>query len=94
MIDFFADWCAACHELDEKTFSTDDFKELSRAFRLLKFDAIQDNEQISQVLKKYQVKGLPTVVFINRNGTLLNELTFTQYLEMNELSPKMQEALK
>lgn len=94
MIDFFADWCAACHELDEKTFSTDDFKELSRAFRLLKFDATQDNEQISQVLKKYQVKGLPTVLFINRNGILLNELTFTQFLEIKELKSKMQEALK
>ena len=94
IIDFFAEWCAACHELEEKTFSTDEFKELSRDFRLLKFDATEDNEQISQVLKKYQVKGLPSVLFINRNGTLLNELTFTQFLEMSELKPKMQEALK
>lgn len=94
MIDFFAEWCAACHELEEKTFSTEEFKELSRDFRLLKFDATEDNEQISEVLKKYQVKGLPTVLFINRNGTLLNELTFTQFLEMSELKPKMQEALK
>lgn len=94
MIDFFAEWCGACHELADKTFSTEDFKVLSRDFRLLKFDATEDNEQISQVLKKYQVKGLPTVLFINRNGILLNELTFTQFLEMNELKPKMQEALK
>ena len=94
MIDFHAEWCAACHELDEKTFSTDEFKALSQGFRLLKFDATEDNEQISQVLRKYQVKGLPTVLFINRNGVLLKELTFTQFLEMNELKSKMQEALK
>lgn len=94
MIDFHAEWCAACHELDEKTFSTDEFKALSQGFRLLKFDATEDKEQISQVLRKYQVKGLPTVLFINRNGVLLKELTFTQFLEMNELKSKMQEALK
>lgn len=94
MIDFHAEWCAACHELDEKTFSTDEFKALAQGFRLLKFDATEDNEQISQVLRKYQVKGLPTVLFINRNGVLLKELTFTQFLEMNELKSKMQEALK
>ncbi|MEK6628938.1 MAG: cytochrome c biogenesis protein CcdA [Bdellovibrionota bacterium] len=94
IIDFFAEWCGACHELEEKTFSTEDFIQLSSEFRLLRFDATEDNEQTSQVLKKYQVKGLPSVLFINRNGTLLNELTFTQFLEMNELRPKMQEALK
>ena len=94
MIDFHAEWCAACHELDEKTFSTAEFKALAQGFRLLKFDATEDNEQISQVLRKYQVKGLPTVIFINRNGVLLKELTFTQFLEMNELKSKMQEALK
>jgi thioredoxin:protein disulfide reductase len=94
MIDFYAEWCGACHELEQKTFSTDDFKELSAGFKLVKFDATEDNESIQKVLKKYDIKGLPTVLFINRNGTLLKELTFTQFLEMNELKPKMQEALK
>lgn len=94
LIDFFAEWCAACHELEEKTFSTAEFKALSAEFRLLRFDATEDSEEISQVLKKFQVKGLPTVLFINRNGILLNELSFTQFLEMNELGPKMREALK
>ncbi len=94
MIDFFAEWCAACHELEKKTFATEEFKQLSREFRLLRFDATEDNEQVTAVLKKHQVQGLPTVLFINRNGTRLNELSFFQFIEMNELTPKMQEALK
>jgi thiol:disulfide interchange protein DsbD len=94
MIDFHAEWCAACHELDKHTFSTPEFKELSKDFKLVKFDATEDTPAISAVLKKYGVKGLPTVMFINRNGDVLNNLTFTQFLEMNELKPKMQEALK
>ena len=94
IIDFFAEWCGACHELEEKTFSTPEFQELAQNFTLLRFDATEDNETIQEVLKKYQVKGLPTVLFINRNGLLLNELTFTQFLKIDELRPKMQEALK
>lgn len=94
MIDFFAEWCGACHELEKKTFSTEEFKELSKQFTLLRFDATEDNEQITHVLKKYDVKGLPTVLFMNRNGTLLKQLTLTQFIEMNELKPIMQEALK
>lgn len=94
MIDFFAEWCGACHELEKNTFSTNEFKEISKEFRLLRFDATEDNEETSKVLKKYNVKGLPTVLFVNRNGRLLEELTFTQFLEMKDLGPKMQEALK
>ncbi|MEQ1723086.1 MAG: cytochrome c biogenesis protein CcdA [Pseudobdellovibrio sp.] len=94
MLDFFAEWCGACHELEEKTFQTQEFKDLAQNFKLVRFDATEDNEQIAQVLKKYNVKGLPTVIFINRNGVLLKELTFTQFLEISELKPKMQEALK
>lgn len=94
IIDFYADWCGACHELADKTFGTDEFKEISKSFLLVKFDATEDNEQIRQVLQKYNVKGLPTVIFINRNGVVMNELTFTQFLTMSELKPKMQEALK
>lgn len=94
MLDFFAEWCGACHELAEKTFSTEEFHELSKQFLLVKFDATEDNEQIRAVLKKYDVKGLPTVVFINRNGDVRKDLTFTQFLTMDELRPKMQEAVK
>lgn len=94
MLDFFAEWCGACHELEDKTFSTPEFKELAKGFKLVRFDATEDTEEIQQVLKKYNVKGLPTVVFINRNGVLLKDLTFTQFLEISELKPKMQEALK
>jgi thiol:disulfide interchange protein DsbD len=94
LIDFYADWCGACHELDEKTYATEEFKQISKLFTLVKFNATEDNEEIQKVLKKYDVKGLPTVLFINRNGDLLKELAFTQFLTMNELKPKMEEALK
>lgn len=94
LLDFYAEWCGACHELAEKTFSTEEFHELSKQFLLVKFDATEDNEQIRAVLKKYDVKGLPTVVFINRNGDVRKDLTFTQFLTMDELRPKLQEAVK
>lgn len=94
MIDFFADWCGACHELDEKTFSTDEFKQLSSEFRLVKFDATEDNSAVKEVLNKYGIKGLPTVIFIGRDGQVIKNLTFTQFLTIDELKPKMQEALK
>lgn len=93
IIDFRADWCVACHELDEKTFSKAEFKALSEKFILLQVDATEDTKAIQEILTKYSVKGLPTVVFMNRNGQIISELTFTQFIKWDELEKKMQEAL-
>ncbi len=93
-LDFFAEWCAACHELEDKTYTNPEFIELSKQFRLIKLDATEDNEANQKILKKYKVQGLPTVMFINKKGLPIESLTFTQFLEWKDLKPKMQEALK
>lgn len=93
IIDFRADWCVACHELDEKTFSKAEFKALSEKFILLQVDATEDTKAIQEILTKYSVKGLPTVVFINKSGQIISELTFTQFIKWDELEKKMQKAL-
>lgn len=93
ILDFFAEWCAACHELEEKTYIHPEFIELSKSFKLVKIDATEDLPELKPILEKYKIKGLPTVIFINKNGDILNELTFTQFLEWDELKPKMLKAL-
>ena len=94
LLDFYADWCGACHELEEKTYTNPEFIELSKQFKLIKFDATDDSSENQKILQKYKVRGLPTVLFINKKGDILNNLTFTQFVEWSELKPKMQESLK
>lgn len=94
LLDFYADWCGACHELEEKTYTHSDFIEISKQFKLIKFDATNDTAENKAVLQKYGVQGLPTVMFINKNGDLLKNLTFTQFIEWKDLKPLMQESLK
>ncbi len=94
IVDFYADWCAACHELDENIFNKPEFLELAKPVKLLKVDATEDNEAIQTLLKKYQIQGLPTVVFINRKGILLKHLTLTQFVNWDQFKPKLLETLK
>jgi thioredoxin:protein disulfide reductase len=84
--------CAACHELEDKTFSQSEFIEKSKEFILLKVDATEDTEAIQAVIAKYDIKGLPTILFINKKGELLKDLSFTQFLSWPELKPKMLKA--
>ena len=65
LIDFGAEWCAACKELDLHTW-TDPVvaEEVSQKFVPLKIDATDENEANDALLKKYGVPGLPTVLMV------------------------------
>lgn len=79
IIDFWADWCAACHELEEQTFTDPRVRALAQKFVLLKFDATKDSDELKALKKTYNIQGLPTVIFINPNGVWIDALTLTQF---------------
>ena len=69
VIDFYADWCLPCKELDEKTFT--DAKviaELGR-FERLKADLTSPEDAVTKALtEQYAVVGVPTILFLDANG--------------------------
>jgi thiol:disulfide interchange protein DsbD len=68
IVDFWAEWCAACHELDEKTWPDPSVQmELDR-FILVKLDLTRNNEQTKTYQKKYKIIGMPTVIFFDPSG--------------------------
>lgn len=79
IIDFYADWCVACKELEEKTFSDPDFLEVADHFVLLKLDATNESPEVEKWQKQFEVYGLPTVIFIDVNGNVLKDLTLTGF---------------
>jgi thiol:disulfide interchange protein DsbD len=68
IIDFWADWCAACKELDRLAWADPRVQEAARRFVTLKMDGSQDSEAFQRVFDKYGVVGMPTVVFIDARG--------------------------
>lgn len=79
IIDFYADWCAACKELEKFTFTNLEVKHAMENALLLKVDATTENEHITPILEKYGVIGLPTIIFIERDGTVRKDLTLTGF---------------
>jgi thioredoxin:protein disulfide reductase len=71
LIDFGADWCIACKELDKFTFSDDAVREESRRFVNIKVDATSDTADLTSIQERFGVVGLPTVAFISKQGTYL-----------------------
>ena len=81
IIDFYADWCAACVEMEHFVFSKDFIIEKSRDFAMLKVDATTPFDELPEWQKAYSVYGLPTMIFINSKGKVLKDLTLTGFEE-------------
>lgn len=71
MIDFYADWCAACKELDHKTFSDARVLERLKDFVSVKLDFTESTSETREWTEKYEIVGLPTIIFYDAEGHLL-----------------------
>lgn len=80
MIDFFADWCAACKELDRETYPSSEVIEESSRFLNIKIDATNSEDALDALMERFGVEGLPTVAFIASNGEPLAAPRVTGFL--------------
>lgn len=69
MLDFYASWCVPCLELERVTFTNSKVIDAASNFRKLKIDLTRYGSPRSKKLReKFDVKGVPTVIFIDQNG--------------------------
>lgn len=69
VIDFFADWCIPCKELDAKTFSDRSVQSEAERFVRLKADLTSsDDPTVKALSQHFQIVGVPTIVFIGADG--------------------------
>lgn len=69
MLDFYADWCIPCLELDHKTFTDPAVIEATREFVRLKVDLTHfDSPEAENLRKRFNIAGVPTIIFLDRTG--------------------------
>jgi thioredoxin:protein disulfide reductase len=69
MLDFYADWCVSCKEMEAFTFSDPLIQARLRGALLLKVDVTQNNAADRALLKRFGLFGPPGTLFFDAQGS-------------------------
>jgi thiol:disulfide interchange protein DsbD len=95
IIDFTADWCIPCRELEERTFSSPTVIAKAKQFVTLRVDLTHSTKPENRSsMKGYHIKGVPTVIFLDRNGKEIENLRFYEAIKPEEFLKRMDRALE
>lgn len=76
IIDFYADWCIPCKELDKLTFSDPAVIEKSEEFKTFKADLTKSmSPEVEKLREEFQIVGVPTVLIIDSSGKEVERIT-------------------
>ena len=69
MLDFYADWCVSCKEMESFTFSDPKVQARLANVLLLKADVTANSDADKALLKRFNLFGPPGLIFWNATGT-------------------------
>lgn len=80
MLEFNADWCVSCKELEKYTFSDPEVKERLAQLNFLVVDVTNNNKSDQQIQKHFGIFGPPAILFFDHNGHEIPEYRVMGYV--------------
>lgn len=68
MLDFYADWCVSCKEMEKFTFSDPRVQAKLKQMNLLRADVTANNSDDQMLLKRFRLFGPPGIIFFDQGG--------------------------
>jgi thiol:disulfide interchange protein DsbD len=79
MIDFYADWCTVCKEIEAYTFATDEVGDELTRFVAIKIDLTDNTPENQKIMQLFGIKGLPHIVFFDSKGGRLEDKRLLEF---------------
>jgi thiol:disulfide interchange protein DsbD len=90
MLDFYADWCISCKEMERFAFSDAAVKAKLKPVLLLQADVTANSEADQALLKRYGLFGPPGILFFDLQGKELSDFRVTGYQDAAEFLKTLQ----
>ena len=84
MLDFSAEWCTSCKELEEITFADTKVRAKMNEFVLIRADVTQNSDKEKALSQKYGVFGPPAIIFFDKELKVMQSKTIIGFVEPAE----------
>ncbi len=81
ILDFGAEWCAACRKLENETLSSSKVADALNRFFTMKVDMTRPTPPTEKLRQTYKVVGFPTLVFIDSDGNVRSDMTQVGFID-------------
>ncbi|SEF54923.1 thiol:disulfide interchange protein DsbD [Thauera chlorobenzoica] len=93
MLDFYADWCVSCKEMERFTFSDPQVAAHMSRMLLLKADVTTNNDEHKALLKRFGLFGPPGILFFDARGQERQGLRVVGFMKAGPFATVLERAL-
>ena len=90
MVDFYADWCVSCKEMEKYTFAKPEVQQALASAVLLQADVTANDADDKALLKHFRLIGPPSILFYDSTGKQRKDLSLVGYIPAQEFVTHVQ----
>ncbi len=94
LLDFYADWCVSCKEMERFTFADEQVKQRLAGMVKVQVDVTANNAEHQALLKRFRLFGPPGIIFFDKNGKEINGLRVIGFQNAEKFAGVLDEVLK
>ena len=93
LVDFSADWCTSCKEMERFTFTDPAVQAALRPALLLRADVTQNDAEDQSLLRRFGIFGPPTIAFYGSDGRERPDYRVVGYMKAQAFAERKRAAL-
>ena len=93
MLDFYADWCVSCKEMEHNTFTEDQVRTALANTTLLQADVTANDDEDRALLQHFGIFGPPTIAFYGADGMERRNFRVVGFMKAAEFAAVVEQAV-
>jgi thiol:disulfide interchange protein DsbD len=93
MVDFYADWCIACLEMEHKSFTQPEVQKALENVVLLQADVTANDDEDKRLYVHFGIPGPPTIAFYGPDGQERRNFRVVGYMEAAKFAAVVRQAV-